>query len=179
MKSIYIIITLIAITLGVLWFNNTEKLPAQTSPNTEIPTTDESEAADDMGMTTEQHAGMIQDETVGGTDVGMEMPIPDMPNTTETHINPDAKVFTMLGSNFAFNQKEIRVKQGDTVTINFTSTDGFHDFVLDEFNARTNKVKTGETSSVTFVADKTGTFEYYCSIGSHRANGMVGKLVVE
>lgn len=178
MKSIYIIITLIAIILGVLLFNNTEKLPPQTSPNTEI-TTDVSEEAQDMGMTAEEHEEMIQDETMGGTDVGMEMPIPDMPHTTEMQVNPEAKVFTILGNNFAFNQKEIRVKQGDTVTINLTSTNGFHDFVLDEFNASTDKVKTGETSSVTFVADKTGTFEYYCSIGSHRANGMVGKLVVE
>jgi plastocyanin len=29
------------------------------------------------------------------------------------------------------------------------------------------------------VADKKGTFEYYCSVGQHRALGMKGKLVVE
>lgn len=34
-------------------------------------------------------------------------------------------------------------------------------------------------TSVTFVADTLGTFEYYCSVGNHRAQGMVGNLVVE
>ena len=32
---------------------------------------------------------------------------------------------------------------------------------------------------VEFTVDKTGTFEYYCSVGQHRANGMVGNLIVE
>jgi nitrite reductase (NO-forming) len=40
-------------------------------------------------------------------------------------------------------------------------------------------VNGGETTSVEFVADKTGTFEYYCSVGAHRAMGMTGSLVVE
>jgi len=40
-------------------------------------------------------------------------------------------------------------------------------------------VTPGTPTSVTFVADKTGTFEYYCSVGNHRAQGMVGKLIVE
>lgn len=34
-------------------------------------------------------------------------------------------------------------------------------------------------TSVTFVADETGTFEYYCSVGNHRGQGMIGKLIVE
>jgi len=32
---------------------------------------------------------------------------------------------------------------------------------------------------VTFVADKAGEYEFYCSVGQHRANGMVGKLIVK
>jgi uncharacterized cupredoxin-like copper-binding protein len=32
---------------------------------------------------------------------------------------------------------------------------------------------------VQFVADKTGTFEFYCSVGNHRQMGMVGTLVVQ
>ena len=70
------------------------------------------------------------------------------------------------------------VNEGDTVTINFASTDGFHDFVIDEFNVASERVQTDGSTSVTFVADTAGTYEYYCSVGSHRANGMVGRLVV-
>lgn len=89
------------------------------------------------------------------------------------------KVFNITGKNFAFSTEEIRVKKGDTVTINFESTDGFHDWVVDEFDAATNQVSTWGKTSVTFIADTAGIFEYYCSVGNHRAAGMVGKLIVE
>jgi plastocyanin len=64
------------------------------------------------------------------------------------------------------------------VTVNFTSDQWFHDWVVDEFDAATEKVETWGTTSVTFVADQVGEFEYYCSVGAHRANGMVGMLIV-
>lgn len=83
------------------------------------------------------------------------------------------------GFNFGYDISEIRVREGDTVTINFVSTDGFHDWVVDEFDAATEKVRPGTPTSVTFVADRAGTYEYYCSVGSHRAQGMVGTLIVE
>jgi plastocyanin len=88
-------------------------------------------------------------------------------------------VVDISGKNFSFSKSEIRVKQGDIVQINFTSENGVHNWVVDEFNAHTATVQTGGTSSVTFVADKKGTFEYYCSVGSHRQMGMVGNLIVE
>ncbi|PIP73824.1 MAG: hypothetical protein COW88_00725 [Candidatus Lloydbacteria bacterium CG22_combo_CG10-13_8_21_14_all_47_15] len=89
------------------------------------------------------------------------------------------KIFDISGKNFEFSTKEIRVKKGDTVTINFTSAGGFHDWKIDKFNAATQRVEEGNTSSVTFTADTSGTFEYYCSVGSHRQLGMVGSLIVE
>lgn len=82
-------------------------------------------------------------------------------------------------SNFKFDNEEIRVKKGDVVRINLKVTEGFHDWVVDEFAAKTAQVKTGEVTTVDFVADKEGVFEYYCSVGSHRQMGMVGKLIVE
>lgn len=98
--------------------------------------------------------------------------------TTEEPVE-EIKTFAISGKNFTFSQKEIRVKKGDRVKIDFTSTDGFHDWVIDEFAAATEKVNTGGSTSVEFVADQVGTFEYYCSVGQHRAMGMVGKLIVE
>lgn len=106
----------------------------------------------------------------------------------ETNSNPDSasteKTFVLTGENFKFmmdsvDNPELKVKQGDKVRIEFTSTGGFHDWTLDEFNAATNKVNEGQSAFVEFVADKKGTFEYYCSVGSHRANGMKGVFVVE
>lgn len=89
------------------------------------------------------------------------------------------KEFTVTGSNFVFDPAEIRVKEGDTVKINFKNSGGFHDWKIDEFNATTKVISSGQTDTVQFVADKKGTFEYYCSVGNHRAMGMKGNLIVE
>ena len=54
-----------------------------------------------------------------------------------------------------------------------------HDWVLDEFNAKTKVIQGGQTDTVEFTASKAGTFEYYCSVGQHRQMGMVGKFIVQ
>lgn len=81
----------------------------------------------------------------------------------------------------AQNPTLIRVKKGELVKINFKNTEGTHDLVIDEFNVNTEDIKANNTVTVQFVADKTGTFEYYCSVGNgyHRQQGMVGTLIVE
>ena len=89
------------------------------------------------------------------------------------------KTFNLSARNFAFSQTEIRVKKGDTVKIVLASADGFHDWAVDEFNAKTERVNTGATTEVEFTADKIGSFQYYCSVGQHRQMGMVGNLIVE
>jgi nitrosocyanin len=90
------------------------------------------------------------------------------------------KEFTVDGFEFGYDQKTLTVKKGDTVTIKLTNSGKMpHDWVVDEFNAKSKEIKNGEMDSITFVADKAGTFEFYCSVGSHRAMGMVGSLVVQ
>lgn len=168
----YVLIALAVIIGGIIWSNTlpdtktpapvTSETPTQTEPVTTLRIED---------------APADSQKTPTGNDVGMEYPETEMsvpvPSAT------DARVYEISGKNFEFDVKEIRVKKNDTVTINFTSTDGFHDFVIDAFDAQTERVKTGITTSVTFVADKTGAFEYYCSVGSHRVSGMTGKIIVE
>lgn len=97
----------------------------------------------------------------------------------------EVKTFVLTGEHFKFmmnglNNPEIKVKQGERIRIEFSSVQGLHDFVIDEFNVATSRV--GDTDGqvfAEFIADKKGTFEYYCSVGEHRANGMKGNLIVE
>ena len=89
------------------------------------------------------------------------------------------KEFTVNGSNFKFSPAVLSVNKGDTVKIIFKNTGGTHDFVIDEFDAAIQQIEGGETGTVQFVADKTGTFEYYCAIGNHRQQGMKGILTVQ
>ncbi len=101
------------------------------------------------------------------------------PVATESAMEAEVKSFAVEGSPFAFSVKEIRVKKGDVVKIVFTNKTGFHDWTIGEFNAKTKQLKAGETEEISFVASKSGTFEYYCSVADHRQQGMVGKLIVE
>ena len=115
----------------------------------------------------------------------------DVVNTDEVNKIPAVesssevdKTFALTGKSFRFymngqESPDLKVKEGDKVRIEFTSEQSFHDFMIKEFNAATKQVSAGSTSSVEFIADKKGTFEYYCSIGSHRQMGMKGRFIVE
>ncbi|MDO8657006.1 MAG: plastocyanin/azurin family copper-binding protein [Nanoarchaeota archaeon] len=108
----------------------------------------------------------------------------DSNTNADTPSTGEVKTFVLTGENFKFMMDgnlgpEMRVQLGDTVVVQFSSTEGFHDWVVDELSAATEKVRAGNSTSVTFVANQKGTFEYYCSVGSHRAQGMKGNLVVE
>ena len=86
--------------------------------------------------------------------------------------------FTVKGTSFAFAPAEMAVKKGETVRVTFINEVGTHDWVIDEFNARTKVIGAGQSETIEFVADKTGSFEYYCSVGKHRQMGMKGTLTV-
>tara|TARA_B100000745_G_C20140221_1_gene390903 strand:- start:1436 stop:1873 length:438 start_codon:yes stop_codon:yes gene_type:complete len=87
--------------------------------------------------------------------------------------------FVVSGSNFQFSKNELRVNKGDTVRITFVNGGGVHNFVIDAFAASTSVLQMGEEETIEFVADRAGTFQYYCSVGNHRDLGMVGELIVE
>tara|TARA_B100000745_G_scaffold300059_1_gene252575 strand:- start:123 stop:608 length:486 start_codon:yes stop_codon:yes gene_type:complete len=161
MKPLLLFIGLAVVGAAFFWLwpetetavapSTTEEVPTQPTP-TEAPT---------------------ETPLVNDSAVAPEKTIEGEPEVAEP------KVFNISGKNFAFDVTQMRVKEGDTVTVNFESADGFHDWVVDEFSAATNQVPVGTPTSVTFVADKAGTYEYYCSVGSHRAQGMTGTLIVE
>ena len=117
-------------------------------------------------------------------DVTTSVPASGGEDIDEEVVEDDAETssmsFDLTGQNFALSETEIRVPLGTEVTINFESVMGFHDWTVDDFDAATSQVNDGDgVTSVTFVADQVGVFEYYCSVGMHRAAGMVGNLIVE
>ena len=93
----------------------------------------------------------------------------------------DSKVVTieMQAGSFYFNPKEIRVKKGQTVKINLKAMDAMHNFNIDELGVKSPTLNAGETTTIDFVANKLGEFEYYCLIGQHRKLGQVGTLIDE
>ncbi len=121
---------------------------------------------------------LFKNKIIAPTDgeVNNYMPVPG--SNVEEIAPVIVKEFSVDAVPFSFSPKTMAVNKGDTVKITVKNLEGTHDFKIDEFNAATRVLKAGETQTITFVADKTGTFEYYCSVGNHRAMGMVGTLTV-
>jgi thioredoxin 1 len=116
----------------------------------------------------------------GCNKVSKEASLPINPNTEAGDVqNIDGLRIEVEGKNYSFTPNVITINKGETVTIDFYNSQGFHDFVIDKLNVKTKKINTGNKTSVTFVANKAGEFEFYCSVGNHRAQGMVGKLIVK
>lgn len=88
-------------------------------------------------------------------------------------------VIEVEGGAFYYEPNEIRVKAGEEVTIKLNSVDMMHDFVIDELNVSSEVIPGGESTTVTFTPTEAGEYEFYCSVGEHRANGMFGTLIVE
>ncbi len=105
--------------------------------------------------------------------------VPPAKTTSAKPSDGSTKEFTVSGANFSFTPSTLTVKKGDKVKITFVDTQGFHDFKIDELGVASKKIQGGAQDVVEFTADKTGSFEYYCSVGEHRAMGMKGTLTVE
>lgn len=112
---------------------------------------------------------------VQSSDTGTE----DKQVATSSSENTQVRGITITGSDFKLEPSVIEAKKGEKIKITFINSGGFHDFVIDELGVRVKRIGAGASESVEFVADKTGTFEYYCSVDTHRQMGMKGQLIVE
>lgn len=153
-RNLIIGIVVVIVVIGAGWFLLKDQMMPATAPET----MDQTALPSDSSMMEASPVGMME-----STDSAAE----------------GVKEFTITGSNFKFDMSEIRVKAGDTVKITFKNSQGFHDFVIEEFNVAIKQGNGPSEETVTFVADKAGTYEFYCSVGQHRAMGMKGNLIVE
>ena len=79
-----------------------------------------------------------------------------------------------------WSEKEIHVRQGEVVQLRLTSEDVTHGFLIPDLGVRSEPIVPGTYQTVRFVADRPGTYLYYCNIlCSHRHGSMIGRLVVE
>ena len=116
---------------------------------------------------------LFKDKSVAPTDLKVETN-----QEEEVTLDTSVKEFSVEASPFKFSPATMIVNEGDTVKITLNNTGGVHDLKIDEFSVATKVLQAGESETITFIADKSGTFEYYCSVGNHRQMGMVGTLQV-
>lgn len=118
-----------------------------------------------QNKSSEQAPSMMQTEDT----TGME---------TKTETMEDVTVIEMEAGSFYYTPNVITAKKGEKIRIVMKSVSMMHDFVIDELGVKMPVVKDGDTGTVEFVADKVGSFEYYCSVGQHRANGQIGTITI-
>lgn len=116
---------------------------------------------------------------------GMTQPVELTPQIDPTiptgTVDPETGVraIEVEAGSFYYQPNVIRVKKGETIKLTLNSVDMMHDFNIDELDVSIPVTAGGQSATVEFTADTVGTFEFYCSVGEHRANGQVGTLIVE
>jgi len=107
------------------------------------------------------------------------MPVGNLESQEElTSGSQEVRTIEVEAGMYYFKPSEIKVKKGEKVRIVLKNVEGMHDFVIDELKVNSGIIQSGQTTEFEFVAEKTGEFEYYCSIANHRALGMKGTLIV-
>lgn len=86
--------------------------------------------------------------------------------------------FEVEASRFAYTPSILKVNLGDQVTIDLSSTDVVHGLSIDGYDLEIH-ADPGQTSRVTFVADRAGTYRLRCSVTCGSMHPfMIGKLQV-
>lgn len=99
-------------------------------------------------------------------------PLPALP------VAPQERTFQIEAQQFAYSPSEMHVNPGDTVTIQLLSTDVVHGLYIDGYGVSV-EADPGQTTTITFVADKPGSFRFRCNITCGAIHPfMIGKFSV-
>lgn len=89
---------------------------------------------------------------------------------------PTERTFRIEASSYEFSPGVIRANPGDRVTIELTSMDVVHGLYLDGYGLQV-EADPGQTETLTFTADRSGTFRFRCSVTCGDLHPfMIGKL---
>lgn len=95
--------------------------------------------------------------------------------TSETPDNP----IVIEAKEFSLSPKQISVQKGDNVTILFRNVGTVaHSFEIDELGIKIAPIRPGESETIKFKANDTGSFDFRCAVIGHAAAGMRGVLNV-
>ena len=119
-----------------------------------------------------------------------------VPRSLAQSSSEGVQVIRVTAKKYEFDPSPIRVKQGTKVRLNITATDHAHGFKISPFPDGAEKsgdpglvfsspqdctkIEKGQTATVEFVAQKSGTYSFRCCVvcGFHH-HSMKGELIVE
>ena len=94
---------------------------------------------------------------------------------------PETVAVSIEASEYKFSPDTVTVKAGQRIRFTVKNLGRMpHNWVVEGQNIATTITDPGMASVGEFTApSKPGTYVTFCSVGSHRAQGMVGKLIVQ
>jgi heme/copper-type cytochrome/quinol oxidase subunit 2 len=93
-------------------------------------------------------------------------------------ITPQERTFRIDARQYAYSPSELKVNAGDTVTLQLVSNDVVHGLYVDGYDISV-EADPGQTKTLTFVADKPGSFRFRCNVTCGAMHPfMIGKLSV-
>jgi len=147
--------------------------------------------------------GGSSDEPSGGMDPNMDMDTPmdtPMANNTPMATEEAEVVIDLKAQQLRYVPDTLEIPAGKIVMIRFENLDAGveHDFQVDGLEVEVMSMSGGmpaegqesmsglaahtrtggETATITFRTEQTGTFDMYCTIAGHREAGMEGKVTV-
>jgi cytochrome c oxidase subunit 2 len=91
---------------------------------------------------------------------------------------PAERTIKIIAKKFEYSPPKIVLKKGEPVTLELTSLDRKHGFIVPELNIRAD-VKPNETTRLRLVPDKAGTFAFHCDVFCGDGHeDMSGEIVV-
>jgi len=93
-------------------------------------------------------------------------------------LTPQARTFRIDARQYAYSPSELNVNPGDTVTIQLVSADVVHGLYVDGYDVSV-EADPGQTATLTFVADKPGSFRFRCNVTCGAMHPfMIGRITV-
>lgn len=116
---------------------------------------------------------------VVGVETATKEPSNDIRQENTVKKTGGTREFTITAFNYGFSPETILVTQGDIVKLKLSSSDIPHGFAIDEYNI-SEYLDSKSEKTVEFMANKKGTFTYYCDVPCGSGHGsMRGRLIVK
>jgi cytochrome c oxidase subunit 2 len=155
----------------MLLFGCAQKAPEKPAEAMEQPAGEMEKPADSMekpSVPENESGGVMENKTEATAP-------PEVPSVEE---DVPVERFDITAQNYAFNPSTITVKKGNRVRLEVTAVDRTYGFAIMDYGVN-QLVPSGQSVVVSFIAEKSGTFEIKNThITSGAARDMIGSLVV-
>ena len=135
---------------------------------------DDAKVSEDIMVQTETDEKIAEEQQADKQDV-----VEEKDQMEDERPASQVRRFDMTAKQWEFEPAVIEVYEGDTVQVNVTSIDVAHGFAINEYDIDV-RIEPDETANIAFVADKKGTFTFFCSVFCGAGHGkMKGVLIVK